>query len=547
MTTQNQTKETTTAFTNGTILTMDRKNPTAKTLIIRGGRIAGVGDDALLQDSSEIPVQDLAGRILIPAFIDSHNHLSSFACFFPAWANLIALTTRDAVFAAMDEHARNNPGTGWLVGFGWFDAQCGGIDLTRADLDCHYPDRPVVLIQATFHKSVANSRALDLMGIKQSTPDPRCGIIKRDEQGVPTGILIEQAQGPVFGTIMAADPGRHADLIEARARELLPFGITAVHDPGVTPAAEAAYRLLHEEGRLPVSVLMMPHGATVLDNNLGARLAGPVTGTGDEQLRTGPVKLFADGATAETVAFAMKMRGQVIRSGNYRDDFTDALCTATRHGFQTCIHSFGNATTDAVLDAYEQAAHEAPAGFVLRPRLEHVTLLSDPQIERLAALKGCVSIQPQFLVRGEGMKRAPLDEGKWFAYGDLSRTGVVVSASSDDPGGFMDARDPIRCSVMGATMSKGDGRTIFPEQVLPFEEWLWMYTAGGAWAGGQENERGMLREGLVADFVILEGGLDPAHPPRVDETWRNGERVYRVGNGSGAQEKSAREKSEEIL
>ncbi|MCK9579757.1 MAG: amidohydrolase [Methanoregula sp.] len=528
MTPKNHTTKPAIAFTNGKILTMDPKNPAAKTLVIKGGRIVGVGNDSLMRDYPGIAVQDLAGRTIIPAFIDSHNHLSSFACFFPAWANLIALTTRETIFTALDEHAKKNPGNGWLVGFGWFDAQCGGIDLTRTDLDTIYPDRPVILIQATFHKSVVNTRALDHLGIGSSSPDPRCGIIRRNPEGVPDGILIEQAQAPVFKEIMAADTRRHADLIEARARELLPLGITAIHDPGVTPAAEAAYRLLSAEERLPVSILMMPHGTTVLDNDIGARLSGPVTGTGDVQLRTGPVKLFADGATAETVAFAMKMHGQIIKSGNYRDDFTDALCTATRLGFQACIHSFGNATTDAALDAYEQAAKGAPAGFILRPRLEHVTLLSDSQIERLADMKGCVSIQPQFLVRGEGMKRAPLDEGKWFAYGDLSRAGVVVSASSDDPGGFMDARDPIKCSVMGSTMSTGDGRTIFPEQVLPFEEWLRIYTAGGAWAGGQENERGMLKEGLVADLVILEGELDPAHPPRVAETWRDGELVYRA-------------------
>ncbi len=121
-----------------------------------------------------------------------------------------------------------------------FDAQCGGKEFTREDLDVIYPDRPVVLIQATFHKSVVNSLALENLGIDSSTPDPRCGIIQRDQDGVPTGILIEEAQVPVFQTIMAADTRRHADLIEARAKELLPFGITAIHDPGVTPAAEAA-------------------------------------------------------------------------------------------------------------------------------------------------------------------------------------------------------------------------------------------------------------------------------------------------------------------
>ena len=90
----------------------------------------------------------------------------------------------------------------------------------------------------------------------------------------------------------------------------------------------------------------------------------------------------------------------------------------------------------------------------------------------------------------------------------------------------MDARDPIKCSVMGSTMSIGDGKTIFPEQVLPFVEWLRIYTAGCAFTGGQENERGMLKKGMVADLVLLKGELDPEHPPIVDETWKDGRLVY---------------------
>ena len=98
---------------------------------------------------------------------------------------------------------------------------------------------------------------------------------------------------------------------------------------------------------------------------------GPVTGVGDERLRVGPVKLFADGATAETVAFSLKIGGQTINSGNYRDDFEEMLFAATEKGFRVCVHSFGNATTDAVLTAFENAVTRAPAGFEMRPRLEH--------------------------------------------------------------------------------------------------------------------------------------------------------------------------------
>lgn len=516
-----------TAFTGGRILTMDPGQNHAETVVIGGGRILDVGDAGILEQYPGAAIVDLDGRTLLPGFIDSHNHLSSFGCFFPLWANLFGLTTKEAIQDRMRDHARKNPGNGWLVGFGWLDARSGGVDLTRQDLDELGSDRPVLVIQATFHLSVANSAALETAGIGRSTPDPRCGAIRRDADGMPTGVLVENAQVPVFDLTMKAGTREHADLIATRAKDLLPFGVTAVHDPGVTPAAAAAYRLLHDEGRLPVSVLMMPHGATLLDNHPDGWLDGPATGSGDESLRIGPVKVFADGATPETVAFTMTIRGRIIASGAYRDDFADVLLDATRRGSRVCVHSFGNATTDAVLDAFESAAESAPAGFEMRPRLEHVTLISETQIRRLAAMGGCACIQPQFLVRAANYARAPVENARWLAYADLLRAGVRVAASSDDPGGFMDARDPIQGSAMGSTMSSGDGNTVFPDQVLPFETWLGMYTAGGAYAGGQENERGMLKRGLVADLVILEGALDPRNPPVVDETWKYGRIVYR--------------------
>lgn len=514
------------AFTGGRILTMDSEQKNAETVVISGGFIAAVGDKSILKSFPNAEIHDLKGRVLLPAFIDSHNHLSSFGCFFPTWANLIGLTEKESVLEEIRMQARKKSGKEWIVGFGWFDARLGGVGLTKKDLDEISSDRPVLLIQATFHQSVVNSRALELVGITRSTPDPRCGIILRESDGMPTGVLVECAQVPVFRLVMEANTETLANLIEARAKELLKFGITAVHDPGVTPATEAAYKKLHGEGRLPVSVLMMPHGETVLDNQLSYRLQGPVTGMGDERLRVGPVKLFADGATAETVAFSLKIGGQTINSGGYRDDFEEILFAATEKGFRVCVHSFGNATTDAVLTAFENAVTRAPAGFEMRPRLEHVTLISTSQIKRLAAMGGCACIQPQFLSRAQNRKQVVLDDGKWYAYGDLVKGGVTVASSSDDPGGFMDARDPIQGSVMGSTMSDGAGNVIFPDQVLPFEQWLWMYTAGGAYAGGQEKERGILKKSMVADFVVLEGNLDPKNPPVVAETWVAGKQVY---------------------
>jgi len=230
------------AFTGGRIFTMDSKQKHVETVVINGGCIAAVGDKGILKSFPNAKIHDLKGRVLLPAFIDSHNHLSSFGCFFPTWANLIGLTEKESVLEEIQLQARKKPGKGWIVGFGWFDAKIGGFDLTKNDLDEISSDRPVLLIQATFHQSVVNSRALELVGITRSTPDPRCGIILRESDGMPTGVLVECAQVPVFRLVMEADTGTLANLIEAHAKELLKFGITAVHDPGVTPAAEAAYQ-----------------------------------------------------------------------------------------------------------------------------------------------------------------------------------------------------------------------------------------------------------------------------------------------------------------
>ena len=162
----------------------------------------------------------------------------------------------------------------------------------------------------------------------------------------------------------------------------------------------------------------------------------------------------------------------------------------------------------------------------MRPRLEHLFLLNITQIKRLADMGGCACIQSQYLAIADGFKQIHEEESKWFPFRDLTIGGVTLAAGSDYPCGLIDGRDPITGSVMGATMCDGRGNVLFPDQVLPFAQWLWMYTAGAAFAGGQENERGMLKKGLVADLVILEGDLDPDHPPRVAETWKAGRKVY---------------------
>lgn len=135
-------------------------------------------------------------------------------------------------------------------------------------------------------------------------------------------------------------------------------------------------------------------------------------------------------------------------------------------------------------------------------------------------------MQACFLEGSQGLKEIQFEDLGWFRFKDMAEEGVILAGSSDAPGGFMDGRDPIKSAAMGSKMSDNTGNILFPNQGLPFEKWLWMYTAGAAHAGGLENERGMLKKGLVADMVILEGELNPEDPPFVVETWKNGKKVH---------------------
>ncbi len=504
-----------TVFTGGRILTMDPSVPEAEAVIIQNRRICAVGGKDILSRHPDAPICDLRGRTLIPGFIDSHIHLS-FACFRQEWTDLTGCQTKEDILKRMGEHAARSDNE-CVIGFPWFDEYYGGIALTREDLDGAFPDKPAILIHTTFHEIVVNSRAGELSGISEPS------------QG--TGLLREKACIPVYARALRINTRRYAELIEQEAKNLHQFGITAIHDPGVTPDAEAAYRVLHAEQRLPVSVLMMPHGSTLLDNRVGDRLMAEDYGTGDESLRVGPVKLFADGASQGTTAMSVMIQGQQYKSGSFRDDFQDMVLEAVRHRYQVCLHSLGNITTDAILDVATTAKNIAPDGFAFTPRLEHLNLLSREQIERLSRLEGRVCIQPQFLNRAAQLNKVPVEEATWFAYRDMQDAGIILGAGSDYPGGFMDARDVITCCSMGATMSDGQGNQVSPEQMMPFLEWLRIYTAGSARIGGQENERGMIREGFVADFVILDRDLTPESPPAVDETWVGGQRVYSRNRG----------------
>ncbi len=517
----------TTVFTGGRILTMDPTVGEASCLVVTDGRITAVGDAALASLHPGSDRVDLAGRTLAPGFIDAHNHLCH-AALHPEWADLARVRSLEDLARALRDQAGRHPEAAWVRGHSWDDA-VAGFQVTRDELDAVGLDRPVVLAGWTMHTGVVCSRGLDALGIGRDTPDPAGGEIMRRAGGEADGRLVERAWGAAQAASVAgyADPDRWGELICARARELLADGVTAVHDAATPPEAEAVYRSLAASGALPVSVLAMPHPAAIIARLDPGRLDGPPTGEGDERFRVGPVKLFADGGVAP--AMDVHIGGQRLTMGFAMPGVPEDAAAAADRGFTLAVHAMGNVGLAESLDAFEAVTRRHGDGDH-RFRVEHATLAGAGLVERMASLGAVAVVQPGFLDHMGGLVEGLVaDDATWLPFRDYAEAGVALAGSSDDPCAF---HEPVLTSARGVTRRTSSGGVLIPQQTLPYEEWLRAYTAGAAYAGFQETERGMLRPGLRADLVILDGALDPERPPVVAQTWVAGKPAYeREGTG----------------
>jgi predicted amidohydrolase YtcJ len=506
------------AFTGGRVLTLDAAASGATVVVVDGDRIVDVGDRQLLAAHPDAEVVDLAGSVLVPGFIDAHNHLS-VAALHPRWHDVAGVTDRDVLADAIRAQDVAEPDTAWI--------RCQGFDafacpITRHDLDAVGVDRPVIVADYTLHQCVVSSAGLDALGIGRETPDPPGGEIARDGAGEPTGFLIERAWSAAHARSMHdyADPDRWPFHIAARARELIADGITCVHDAACSGAAEATYRAMARDGTLPIGVLGLPHPAELLMNDVGARLDGAPTGEGDEWFRIGPAKLFADGGVA--IALDTTVGGHSVQMGMLFDDLGEHAHRAVDRGFRIAIHAMGNRGVQAMIDVCSDLRRRRPDDDH-RFRVEHAGVTGPEQWRRLAALDAVAVVPPGFVEHvGTSAAGMRFDDHHWLAFAGLAEAGVTLAGSSDDP---CAPPPPLWGATHGLTRRTSGGIDFEPEQSVPFEDWLAAYTLGAAFAGGQEDERGSLTPGKRADLVVL----DRAEPgARVLETWIGGTCAHRL-------------------
>lgn len=499
-----------TVFYNAVVYTYDRTRPRAEALAVMGEEIVAVGDSAdLCEAYPSFHHVDLEGRVVLPGFVDSHVHLLDFAL---GQRGIDLSTTRslEEVRARVAESARGK-GEGWILGQGWDPNLWPERRLpTRSDLDALSPDRPVALRSKDGHLLWVNSLALREAGVSRVTPDPPGGAILRDPAGEPLGIFQEKAQELIWKVVPPPRPEEIEEALRSAMAIAHRFGLVGIHDME-GPEVFRALQRLEREGALTLRVTMM-----LPERILGeAAAVGLTTGFGSPWLRVGGVKIFADGTLgAQTASMLEPFEGQ---PGNYgipvhdREELIALIQDAVRAGLSVAVHAIGDRANRWVLDALE-ANLEASRRQGLRHRIEHVQLLHPADLPRLSCLGVVASMQPIHATYDRDLAEQYWGERSRYAYAwrSILDSGVVLAFGSDTPYGVPDplaGLNPFRGLYAAVTRKREDEPASLgwhPEECLPLEEAIRAYTVGAAYASGEEAYRGMLSEGYLADFVVLD-------------------------------------------
>ena len=518
---------------NANIHTLDAQQPLAQAIALRDNTILALGDNAAMR--ALLPAAeaiDLGGRCVIPGLIDAHLHAEWIAL---GLKNIDAETpTLDELLRRVAERAAITPKGQWLRGHGWNQNVWGGTFPSKADLDRVAPEHPVYLTAKSGHAGWANSIGLKLAGITAGTVDPANGEIVRDLHGEPTGIFFEDAMKLIETKLPDIRPHQVADAMHDMLPLMHRAGLTGVHDFDGARALHA-WQILKERGELKlrvsktIPVALLPHAIA-----LGVR-----SGFGDDWLRLNSVKAFADGALGPQTALMIEpYEGSTTNRGiavTDKEEMFENVRKASAAGLSSTIHAIGDKATHDVLDVFAAVrAEESTAR--LRHRIEHVQLLHPDDFNRLGQLNVIASMQPihatsDMLIADKywGQRSAGA-----YAWRTQLNAGATLAFGSDAP---VESFNPFWGIHAAVTRRRTDGSPApdgwYPAQRLTVDEAVRGFTLGAAYASYEEQRKGSLTPGKLADLIVLDRDIYTIEPMAIAETQVlatviDGQFVYRV-------------------
>ena len=528
----------TSCFVNGHVF--DGKTCSDNCFVVKDGRFvfSGTLKDAqhAFPDAQYI---DLHGHFVCPGFNDSHMHLLNLGQMLMQAQLAPATDSLKHVLWELQDYVRTHPHEPFIEGRGWnqdyFTDECRYP--TRDDLDHVCPDRPSLITRACGHVAVANSAALQMAGIDSAAPEVDGGRVVTDDSGRPNGVLEENAIELVTRIIPVPSRQQFKDSLRRGMQHVAGFGITSVQsdDFSSTKASFeevlAAYLELKAEGLMTVRVYEQCLLADTQTLNRFLSL-GYHTGWGDEWFKIGPLKLITDGSLGSRTALLKTPYDDAPDTcgiATYAQDALDEMIlNAHRAGMQVAAHAIGDAAAERVLTSVRRAQNQYPRKDA-RHGIVHAQIMTQDQAKEMKELGMHAYIQPIFLDYDTKIVYPRLGSRADEAYPakSLLSLGVTVSGGSDSPVEPPDVMTGIQCAVTRRPVTRNAQTPYLPHEALCVAEALRLFTADGAYASFEEDIKGQIRPGMLADFTILsknpfESDESSLHAIRICETYVGG-------------------------
>jgi hypothetical protein len=509
-------------YINGDIVTLDKANPEAEAVATWQGKIVAIGSTSQLQKlgGPRTKIVDLGGKTLVPGLIEPHSHFILYGPIALIRVDLSSppvgqIKNMKELVEALSKRASVTAKGGWVSGFGYDDTTLEeNRHPTRYDLDKASADHPVFISHISGHFVSLNSKALLMAGINKDTPQPVGGVIRKDSKtGEPDGVLEEAAMLLLYAILPALTLDQRVALLAESARQYMKVGVTSCGDalvagPGPVGAQDiSAYQRTIAEGSLPIRINMM-----IEANFLLKQSGGFLTGFGDDRIKIGPAKIIGDGSIQGytgwlTKPYHVPFKGDKAYCGypfTQPEQLNPLVAELHKAGYQIAIHTNGDAAIDAAIEAF-RLAQEAHPRTNCRHRLEHCQAVREDQLDKIAKM----GITPSFFVShtyywGDRHRDIFLGPERGVRISPLKsalKRGIRFSIHSDCP---VTPVSPLFCVFAAVNRLTSGGHVLGPEFRLTVEEALRAVTIDAAWQTFEEDIKGTIEVGKLADFTILD-------------------------------------------
>jgi predicted amidohydrolase YtcJ len=512
-------------ITNAKIWTVDRAQPRAEAVAIFRDRIIAVGGNSAIEAwrGPETRVVDAGGHLLLPGFNDAHVHFVSAGIELDS-VQLNDATSKEEFARRIAERARMTRKGEWILGGDWDETKWDPPVLpTKELIDSLTPDTPVFLSRYDGHMVLANSLALRLAGITAKTADPPGGVIVRDAQGNPTGALKDAAMDLASKAVPPLSREQRSQAVRRALAHAASLGVTSVQHMNPDYADIAVYNEMLERGELTTRIYAAPLIAGVDDQvKIGIRHA-----FGGPYLRIGAVKAYADGSLGSRTAYFYEpyldqpgTRGLLADGMHPISLMRDRMLKADAAGLQLCTHAIGDEAISMILDLYSDVV-KSGGERDRRMRIEHAQHMADKDFDRFRELQVIASVQPyqaiddgRFAEPRIGHDRA----SRTYAFRTFLEHGVRLAFGTDWDIAPLNPMLTLYAAVTRATLDGKNPNGWFPEQKLTITEAIEAYTMGSAFAEFQENEKGSITPGKLADMVLLSQDILSIAPEKIRDT-----------------------------